>query len=192
LRKAKIVAALLVALGVGMIVIGTIMPYYKTQQRLEGSGPGVEFTSTRPYWIRAYVIPPIDEGQPVTLSLISDKAGSTVVLLGPYDPDSGSITPPALVNVGFASDQKGIAVMTHAMKSSAYMLLITSYNSTYKFTFTSVWSPFYELRSLTTFGMGIVPFGLIMAYYDRIVEKREKMIEDALKPIRERQRREGR
>ncbi len=186
LRKAKVIGALLVGLGVALMFIGTIMPYYKTQQRLEESGPGVEFTSTRPYWIRAYVIPPIDAGQPVNLSLLSDKPGSTVVLLGPYDPESGTISPPALVNLGFASDQKGIAVMTHAVKSSAYMLLITSYNSTYKFTLTSVWSPFYELKSLTTIGMGITPFGLIMIYYDRIVERRERMIEEAMRPLRER------
>ena len=169
-----------------MIIIGAVMPFYKTQQRLEGSGPGVEFTANRPYWIRSYVIPPIDEGQSVTLSLISDKLGSTVVLLGPYDPQSGAISPPAIVNVGFAGDQRGIAVMVQAPKTSAYMLLITSYNSTYKFTFTSVWSPFYELRALTTFGIGTAPFGLIMLYYDGIVEKRERMIEEAMRPIKTR------
>ena len=77
-----------------------------------------------------------------------------------------------------------MVVFTKAAKTAPYMLLITSYNSSYRFALTSVWSPFYQLRSLTTFGIGVTPFGLIMIYYDGIVEKREKMIEDAMKHIR--------
>lgn len=175
---------LLVVLGIAMVMVGTVMPYYKTQQRLEGSGPNVEFAVTRPYWIKSYIIPPIDAGQPVTLSVISDKPGSTVVMFAPYDPQSQTLSAPALISTGFASDQKGMAVFTNAMKTAPYMLMITSYNSSYRFALTSVWSPFYELRSLTTFGIGITPFGLIMIYYDGIVEKREKMIEDAMKHVR--------
>jgi len=184
LRKGKFTGGLLLGLGITMLIIGAVMPYYKTQQRLEGSGPNVEFSAKRPYWIKSYIIPPIDAGQPVTLSIISDKPGSTVVMFAPYDPQSQTISGPALISAGFAGDQKGMAVFTSATKTALYMLMITSYNSSFRFALTSVWSPFYELRSLTTFGIGVTPFGLIMIYYDGIIEKREKMIEDAMKHIR--------
>ena len=184
MRKGKFAGGTLVLLGIIMLITGTVMPYYKTQQRLEGSGPNVEFNEKRPYWIRSYIIPPIDAGQPVTLSIISDKPGSTTVMLAPYDERSQAFSGPTLISAGFANDQKGMAVFTNAEKTAPYMLLITSYNSSYRFALTSVWSPFYQLRSLTTFGIGVTPFGLIMIYYDGIVEKREKMIEDAMKHIR--------
>jgi hypothetical protein len=191
LRRGKFVGGLLVALSLAMLVIGAVMPYYKTQQRLEGSGPNVEFTTKRPYWIKSYIIPPIDAGQPVTLSIISDKPGSTVVMFAPYDPQSQTVSGPALISAGFAGDQKGMAVFTNATKTAPYMLMITSYNSSFRFALTSVWSPFYEVRSLITFGIGITPFGLIMIYYDGIVEKREKMIEDAMKHVRTQRRVKG-
>jgi hypothetical protein len=191
LRRGRFVGGLLVALGLAMLVIGAVMPYYKTQQRLEGSGPNVEFTTKRPYWIKSYIIPPIDAGQPVTLSIISDKPGSTVVMFAPYDPQSQTVSGPALISAGFAGDQKGMAVFTNATKTAPYMLMITSYNSSFRFALTSVWSPFYEVRSLITFGIGITPFGLIMIYYDGIVEKREKMIEDAMKHVRTQRRVKG-
>jgi len=184
LRKGKFVGGLLVVLGIMMLIIGAVMPYYKTQQRLEGSGLNVEFTAKRPYWIKSYITPPIDAGQPVTLSIISDKPGSTVVMFAPYDPQSQTVSGPALISAGFAGDQKGMAVFTDATKTAPYMLMITSYNSSFRFALTSVWSPFYDFRSLTTFGIGVTPFGLIMIYYDGIIEKREKMIEDAMKHIR--------
>jgi hypothetical protein len=167
-----------------MLIVGLVMPYYKMQQRLDGSGPNIVFTETRPYWIRSYIIPPIDAGQPITLSVLSDRPGSTVVLLAPYDPQSQTVSGPPVVNTGFAGDQRGMAVFSRATKSSPYMLMITSYNSSYTFSLTSVWSPFYEFRSLTTFGIGITPFGLVMIYYDGIVEKREKMVEEAMEHVR--------
>ena len=191
MRKGKFVGGLLVVLGIMMLIIGVVMPYYKTQQRLEGSGPNVEFSAKRPYWIKSYIIPPIDAGQPVTLSIISDKSGSTVVMFAPYDPQSQTVSGPALISAGFAGDQKGMAVFTNATKTAPYMLMITSYNSSFRFALTSVWSPFYEVRSLITFGIGITPFGLIMIYYDGIVEKREKMIEDAMKHVRTQRRVKG-
>ncbi len=183
-RVGQILGFMLVVLGVTLLVIGTLLPYYKTPQRLQGTGPKVEFTATRPYWITSYIVPPIDKGQPINLSVLSDRPGSTTVLLAPYDPQSQAITGPVLVNVVFAQDQKGMVVFTNASKTAPYMLVITSYNSSFTFHLTSVWSPFYEYRYATTFGIAAVPFGLVMLYYDGIMEKREKQIEEALKNLK--------
>jgi hypothetical protein len=188
LRKGKILGGFLFALGIMMLIVGLVMPYYKTQQLLEGTGPNIEFTPQQQYWIKSYIIPPIDVGTPINLSVLSDRPGRTVVLLAIYDQQQQSIVGPALVNTAFAENQKGLAVLTTAPRTSSYMLSITSYNSSYVFSLTSVWSPFYEFRSMTTFGIAVVPLGLIMIYYDGIAERREKMFEAAMKNIREKTR----
>jgi hypothetical protein len=188
LRKGKILGGFLFALGIMMLVVGLVMPYYKTQQLLEGTGPNIEFTPQQQYWIKSYIIPPIDVGTPINLSVLSDRPGRTVVLLAIYDQQQQSIVGPALVNTAFAENQKGLAVLTTAPRTSSYMLSITSYNSSYVFSLTSVWSPFYEFRSMTAFGIAVVPLGLITIYYDRIAERREKMFEAAMKNIREKTR----
>jgi hypothetical protein len=160
------------------------MPYYKSPQRIQGSGPKVEFTSSLPYWIDTYFIPPIDAGTPISLSVSSDRTGATTVLLASYDQNRETIIGPPLVNVVFASSEKGLVVFTDASRSGPYLLTITSYNSSYTFYLSSVWSPFYALRSLTIYGLGLLPLGAAILYYDRIVEGRERMAEEALRGIK--------
>jgi hypothetical protein len=184
LRKGKTLGGFLVALGFVMLFVGLVMPYFKTQQRLEDSGPDIEFTPNQEYWITSYIIPPIDAGTPINLSVLSDEAGRTTVLLAPYNQETQTIMSPPIVSAAFADNQKGMVVLTSAPRSAPYMLSITSYNSTYVFSLTSVWSPFYEFRSMATFGIAVVPFGLIMIYYDGIAERREKLFEAAMKDIR--------
>jgi hypothetical protein len=186
-RKGKAAGLTIFTLAVIFLFIGVAMPYYKSPQRLEGNGPKVTFTASLPYWISSYLIPPVDKGQPMSLSLQSSKVGSTSVLLSPYDENTQTIVGPPLVNVVFPSYQKALVVFTNASRSGPYLLVITSYNSTYAFYFTSVWSPFYPFRTLTIYGIALLPFGVIILYYDQIVERREKMAQQALRGIKERQ-----
>jgi hypothetical protein len=183
-RRAKAAGIVLFTLGLIFLFIGTIMPYYKSPQMLEGIGPGIVFTPSRPYWIKSYFIPPIDAGQPISLTVLSDREGTTTVVLAYYDEGLQSIVAPTLVSVVFSPDEKGLSVFTKAERSGPYLLTITSYNSSYTFYLTSVWSPFYELRTLTIYAFGLLPFGLVMVYYDEIVEKREQMEREALRGIK--------
>ena len=159
------------------------MPYYKTPQRLSATGPEIEFSPTRPYWITTYIIPPIDKGTPINLSVLSDKTGATWVMLAPYDAQTQNLGGSPTINVVFAKDQRGLVTFTSAEQSGPYMLMITSYNSSYSLSLSSVWSPFYELRALATIGLAILPIGIVAAYYDGIVERREEMVREALKGI---------
>ncbi len=165
------------------LAIGILLPFYKSPQHLDGSGPGVEFSPSLPYWIKSYLIPPINSGTPVNLSVLSDRPGATSVLLAPYDENQQTIVAPVLVNVVFSPSEKGIAVFTNASRTGPYLLTITSYNSSYTFHLASVWSPFYAFRGLTILGIGLGPLGVVMVYYDRLNERREKMAEEALKGI---------
>ena len=161
------------------------MPYYKSSQRIEGSGPGIEFTASRPYWINSYFIPPIDAGQPISLSVLSDRAGATTVVLAFYDENLQSIVGPPLVDVIFAPSQKGLVTFTRADRSGPYFLTIDSFNSTFTFYITSAWSPFYQLRTLAVYAFGLLPVGVVIVYYDEISEQREKMFQEALKGIKQ-------
>ena len=174
----------LITLAIICLVLGTVMPFYKSPQKLEGRGPGVQFTSSLPYWINSYLIPPVDSGTQIYLNVLSNRAGATTVLLAAYDQNSQSIIGPPLLNVAFDISQKGLVVYTTATRAGPYLLTITSYNSTFEFSVTSVWSPFYALRSLTIGGLALLPLGTIITYYDRIAERREKMTEEALRGIR--------
>jgi len=160
------------------------MPYYKSPQRLEGSGPGIEFTSSRPYWINSYFIPPINAAQPISLTVLSDREGTTTVVLAYYDESAQSIVGPPLVDTIFAPDQKGLVVFTMTDRSGPYLLEITSFNSSFTFYITGQWSPFYKLRTLAIYSFGLLPIGAVVAYYDQITEQREKMVEDALRAIK--------
>jgi len=183
-RKWKAAGIVLFTLSLIFLFVGTIIPYYKSPQRLEGTGPGIEFTASRPYWINSYFIPPIDAGQPISLTVLSDREGTTTVVLAYYDQARQSIVAPALVTVIFSPDEKGLAVFTKADRSGPYLLTITSYNSSYTFYLTSVWSPFYILRTLTIYAFGLLPLGLVTIYYDQIVEERERIAEEALLGIK--------
>jgi hypothetical protein len=186
IRKGRLIGNSLIVLAVILLIIGLLMPYYKTPQRLSGTGPNVEFSSTLTYWIRTYIIPPIDSGTPINLSVQSDKVGATWVLLAPYDPRTQSLGGPPIVNLVFTKEQKGLVTFTSADQSGPYMLMITSYNSSYIFYLDSVWSPFYDLRASTTIGLALLPIGIVVIYYDGIAERREKMFKEALKGIPER------
>ncbi len=183
-RKARAVGIALTTVALIFLAFGAIMPFYKSPQRLEGSGPGVDFTSSRPYWINSYFIPPIDTGKQMYLSVLSNREGATTVLLAPYDQDRQIIVGPALVNVAFDPSQKGLVAYTTATRPGPYLLTITSYNSTYTFSLSSVWSPFYALRSLTIAGLGFLPLGAVIIYYAGIAERRDRMVEEALKGIK--------
>ena len=183
IRKARTVGYSLIALGAFFLVIGLMMPYYKSPQHLQGTGPNLDTTTDRPYVIQSYIVPPIDAGQRISLSVLSDKPGSTTVLLAPYNPRDETTSSPILVNAVFARDQKGLAVFTNASRTAPYILMITSYNSSFTFILISVWSPFYELRSFTIYGLATIPFALVIVYYDGVVEKREKMFEEGLTGI---------
>ena len=75
LRKLRVLAAILLSLGIGAVIVGMVLPAYKSPQAFTASGPNVTFTADRNYWIDYYLIPPIDEGTPITLTLVSSKPG---------------------------------------------------------------------------------------------------------------------
>jgi len=181
LRRYRILGALLLALGVGAVIVGLVLPGYKTPQTFTASGPKVSFTEERDYWIDFYLIPPIDEGRAITLTLISSKPGSTWVYLGPFDMETSSLSGQPVVNEMLGQNETGLVIFGRSTKSSIYSLRITSFNSTYSVRVQSTWSSYFAFRYGLVVGAGLIPASLLIIYYDGMMEKRDRMFEAALK-----------
>lgn len=161
-----------------MLVTGLLLPYYKMPQRITDIGPRVE-----PYIIMTHLTPPIDKGAPISLDFLSDKPGATTLLLASFDSDTQTIDIPPVLHVAFDPEQKEIVFYSRAPKTASYLLMITSYNSSFRFTLNSVWSPFYEYRSATVFGIIVLLLGIVSVYYCEYAERKEQMFKKALSGI---------
>jgi hypothetical protein len=62
-----------------------------------------------------------------------------------------------------------------------YSLKISSWNSTYTIRIESRWSRFFDFRYGIVFGAGVIPASFLLFYYDGIVEKRDKMFQEAIR-----------
>ncbi len=171
----------MLSLGIGALIVGVILPAFKSQQTFTASGPHITFTPERNYWIDFYLIPPIDQGTPIMLSLVSSKPGSTWVLLAPFDLQTESVSGSSVVNEMLGPNDTGLVVFGKATKSSMYTLRISSWNSTYSVRIESRWSRFFDFRYGIVLGAALVPASLFLFYYDGIVEKRDRMYEKALR-----------
>ena len=170
-------AALLLFASIVFLIIGFVLPEYKTAQTFTASGPNVTFTSERNYWIDYCMIPPIDEGQLITLTLASNKPGSTRVYLGPFDLQTSLFSGPPVANEMLGQNETELVVIGRATKSGIYSLRITSWNSTYSVTVQSVWSPYYfSFRYAIVVAGALMLASLLLLHYRRVVEKREQVM----------------
>jgi hypothetical protein len=176
LSRYRVLGAVLLCLGVAFLILGVVLPEYRTSQTFTASGPNVTFTSERNYWIDFYLIPPINEGQPIKLTLVSNKPGSTQICLGPFDLQTSLFSGPLVVNEMLGQDEAELVVSGRATKTGVYSLRITSWNSTYSVRVQSVWSPYhFNLRQVIVFAGAFTLGSLLLLYYDGVVEKRERI-----------------
>lgn len=170
-----------IVFGVLLLITGVLLPYYKTPQRMAGSGPRAQYA---PYTVSTYIVPPVDKGTPISLDFLADKPGATTLLLAPFDSQQLTINLPTILYVTFGPNQKGIVFFATAPKSGPYLLMITSYNSSFQFHLNSVWSPFYQYRGgATTLGIFVIFAGLISLYYYEYKERRDQMMDKALRDL---------
>ena len=170
--------------GVLLLIIGLLLPYYKTPQRISATGPKVQ---SLPYTVSTYIIPPIDAGAPISLHFQSDKSGATTILLAPFNANEQTIEIPPVLHVVFAPTQQGIVFYSPAPKTAPYLLMVTSYkNSTFQFIFDSVWSPFYPYRDATVFGVLSLMIGIASLLYSEHAERKERMFRKALTGLADR------
>jgi len=180
----RIFGIFLIVAGVVITFSSTILPFVKIPQTFVKKGPSVKLDETTTYWIDTWVLPPIDAGTPFSVELIgAHPGGLTIAVLPSQDSETIPNSRPLLTNV-FNSTQNRLYISTTTSVSSQYTVFIVSIRNNFTLTINSRWSPFYNLRVYLYCGIGAIPAGLLVIYYWKIREERERVIREALKADR--------
>lgn len=158
----------IVLLGIAIMVASQVLPFWTQSQVLTLSGPQVQFTETRNYWIDTRITPPIRSGSRMSVTLTSAKPGSAAVLVFPSTPDGDMKGPSLLAEVLDPTANKASWSLTTPQDSN-YMVVVTSWNSTYNLKVESTWSPFYETKTALLVGFAVAFGGMLLEYYQRIL-----------------------
>lgn len=157
----------LTILGLITIALSQAMPLIKQPQSATWKGPKVGFTRERFYWIDQYLTPPIDKGVQMRIALNSSKPGNTSILIFPSTPN-GDPVGSSVVSMMFAQGRDRLDMITMATHTAHYMVMVTSWNSTYMLTISAEWSPFNDARMALLPGAILTGGGLLVYYYGRV------------------------
>lgn len=162
-------------IGIVIMIASQVLPFWTQTQKLTLSGPLVQFTETRNYWIDTRITPPIKSGSRMSVTLASSKPGSAAILIFPSTPD-GDMRGPSLLAEALQPGVSSASWNLNAPQESNYMVVVTSWNSTYILTLESIWSPFYETRTALLVGFAVAFGGMLLEYYHKIVLAERKRL----------------
>lgn len=181
MHRLKAIGFLLVITGIIIIFMSVILPLVKLPQTFVMRGPKVELNEDTTYWIETCILPPIDAGTPFSVDLEgAHPGGLTIAILPSRDGEVIPGSSPLLTSV-LDPNQQGLSTSTTAPMSSEYTIFIVSIRNNFTLMINSNWSPFYNLRIYLYFGIGALPAGLLVIYYERILEGQKRVIREALK-----------
>lgn len=176
------VFAVVLLLGSLMTVSAILLPYLKEEQSVVWSGPSVPYGRGN-YTISGYLVPPVDAGEPVSISVYGYSPGSVDITV--FAAKGGDLVPdgPPIVSYTRLSNSSYTRVVV-SNRTASYGILVNSYNGTSFFLrVDSRWSPFYNrLSAYLAAGVFMVLSGAFGAYYFRTVREKERMEEEALAP----------
>jgi hypothetical protein len=153
----------------------------KLPQTLVKRGPSVELDENTTYWIDTWGLPSIDAGTPFSVDLEAGSPGGISIAILPSRSGEVILGSGPLLTYVFNSTQQRLLASTTAPVSAEYIVFIVCIKNNFTLTINSKWSPFYDLRAYIYFGLGTLPAGLLIIYYDKIKESKERIIQEALK-----------
>lgn len=181
MQRLKAIGFLLVIMGIVIIFISTVLPLVKLPQTFIETGPKVELDEEISYWIDTYILPPIDAGTPFSVDFEgAHPGGLTIAILPSRDGEVIPGSSPLLTDV-FDPTRQRLSTSTTAPMSSEYTIFIVSIGNNYTIRINSKWSPFHHFRVYLYFGIGALPAGLLVLYYERMMERQRRIISEALK-----------
>jgi hypothetical protein len=167
--KARIFSWTLVV-GAALVLGTVILPELSVPQQLTLSGQQRPTNETT-YQLNGILIPPISKGQEIIIKATGYNPSSVLITL--YTQDNNRFGFPIL---SVLPQTVNYTEVGNSPETQAYVLVITSFNGTgYQVTLTSVWSPFYILRSYLAESILVLSIGLAGTYYFRGIAKREEM-----------------
>jgi hypothetical protein len=167
-------------MGILVLFSSTILPIVKLPQTLTKTGPSVNLTQYMNYWIDTFVLPTIDNDTTVVVTLRGDHAAGLGITIIPYSDGAPIVGALPIVNYIEDPSQQTFTLSSKTTMKSEYFVSVVSIRNNYTLTISSIWSPFDSLRAYLYLGICAIPAGLLIIYYDRIVEKRDRMYKAAL------------
>jgi hypothetical protein len=157
---------MLIVIGAFITILSQVLPLINQPQSMTVEGPrGIDPNQVKSYWVDTVITPPIERGTAIIITLTASKPGSTAILIFPSTSNGDPIGPPLLTRI-FSSDMKTLHEVLSAQTSGHYLISITSMKgSTYSLKISSVWSPFYELKTILLYGIILLLAGLFLLYY---------------------------
>jgi hypothetical protein len=177
MRKLRVLGSFLTIAGIVIVFASAIFPLIQLPQKLVKRGPNIKFDESINYWIDIIGLPLIKKGTAFYLELVGDNSGGLILTVLPSKDGTPIAGSSPLIAYSFNTDQKSYTSSTTIEVESEYMVSVVSINNYYLLTINSVWSPFDSYKSYLYLGLFALPAGLLLLYYDNILEKREKLIE---------------
>lgn len=180
MRRLKGIGTVLLIVGIAVTFMSTAVPYVKVSQTFYEEGPGIKFNENTTYWINIWIIPPIDAGESLFVMVESSRPGGAQITILPSREGEIIAGATPIVRYALAPNQHTYSTVTVVPLTSEYFVFVASFESNFTLLINSRWSPFYDVRTYVYFGLGGVAAGIVILYYDRIKEKQERMLREAL------------
>jgi hypothetical protein len=178
MRKLKALGNFLTIIGIIIIFASTILPLVKLPQTYVKRGPSVKLDETTQYWIDTSILPNIDKGTPFSVDLVGGHSGGLGITILPFRDGAVIAGASPLINQIFTADQQRFTASANTSIFSEYLVSIVSIRNNYTLTINSRWSPFDSFRAYTYLGLSALPAGLLIIYYDNILEKRDRLFKN--------------
>ncbi len=160
-------ARILMAIGIAIMVASQVLPLWTQRQMLTIFGPQ-SFTTNRTYGIDAQITPPIRSGSGIVVTLNSSKPGSAAVLVFPSS-SKGDMRGPSVLADVLPAGERSAKWNLIAPEDSNYLIVVSSWNSTYSLMFESTWSPYYDSKTTLLVGFAVLLGGGLMEYYESVL-----------------------
>jgi len=180
IRKLRVLGNLLIVIGILIVFVSTVLPLVKFPQTMNMKGPSRLLTETIQYWIDTIILPTIENDTVIILNLSAENHGGIGISIIPYRDGAPVVGEMPIINYFFEADEANITTQARTIMRSEYFVSIVSIRNNYTLTISSVWSPYASFRAYLYLGLFTLPAGLLIIYYDRIIEKRDHMFQRAM------------
>jgi uncharacterized protein YjeT (DUF2065 family) len=179
MRRLRLLGNALTVLGILVVFSSSVLPMVRLPQTLIRTGPNVTPGTVNEYWIDTFILPTIDAETPVLVDLRESARGGLGITIIPYRDGAPVMGAPPLFTHLFDEGESTYSVEAATRIQAEYFVSVFSEMNAYTLTISSVWSPYDSLRPYLYLGLVTIAAGLVLIYYDRILEKRDREILEA-------------
>ena len=161
------------ALAIAFIILGALGPSLYLNSQIYRTGPAPYLlTSNSTYTIETFEIPPMRANTTLTLIATKSDYGNLVIQIINNKPGRQGL--PQSFLFPMYDGNTSISYKLQIYQPGQYVVIITSYNSTYTLYISGVWESLYQLKPLLVWGIILLIASLSFAYYWRVLQYRRR------------------